>query len=129
MSSFYFQYNMKRSTEFNIKILESNHRNFVERDVEFISVPGRTGDLIIDNGRTLNFDLKINCVIDRRKTKDMNETLEEIEFWLREHVGYRDILFKDGKRLKATCVSSIEIINKKANYAYCNIIFKAYKED
>lgn len=49
-----FWYNGRMSSDFGIYISGSGAFNAPERDVEVISIPGRNGDLIIDNGRFKN---------------------------------------------------------------------------
>lgn len=52
-----FQFNGKSSSEFGVFISGSGIYDAPERDVEFMSIPGRNGDLIIDNGRFKNIEI------------------------------------------------------------------------
>lgn len=51
------------SATYNIYASGENAYNAAERNVESISVPGRNGDLLIDNGTFKNIDVKYPCVI------------------------------------------------------------------
>ena len=49
-----FQFNGRSSSEFGVYISGGGTYNAPERDVEFMAMPGRSGDLLIDNGRFKN---------------------------------------------------------------------------
>lgn len=51
------------SATYNIYASGENAYNAAERNVESISIPGRNGDLLIDNGTFKNIDVKYPCVI------------------------------------------------------------------
>ena len=51
------------SATYNIYASGENAYNAAERNVESISVPGRNGNLLIDNGTFKNIDVKYPCVI------------------------------------------------------------------
>ena len=50
----YFTFDGKTSTDFGMYISGSGTYNAPERDVTTYNIPGRNGDLIVDNGRFLN---------------------------------------------------------------------------
>lgn len=58
-----FNYRGNNSRDFHIIMLEPPEEVFAERDVESISIPGRSGDLIFDNGRYKNVRIKYRCAI------------------------------------------------------------------
>ncbi len=53
----YFTYNGKSSKDFEVWISGSGVYNSPGRDIDTIAVPGRNGDLTIDNGRFFNIDI------------------------------------------------------------------------
>lgn len=53
----FFEYAGKRSRDFGIYISGSGTFNVPERDMETVSVPGRNGELLIDNGRFKNINI------------------------------------------------------------------------
>jgi len=55
-----------------------------ERDVEVVSIPGRSGDLIIDNGRYKNIPISYPASI----STDFPGKAEAVRNWLGSRVGY-----------------------------------------
>lgn len=56
-----------------------------QRDQEFISVPGRNGDLVIDNGRYHNIEVRYECgLLDIHK-------IDAVKAWLFNSIGYREL--------------------------------------
>lgn len=53
----YFIFKDKSSLEIDLYILEKSNVKGAERDIEYQSVPGRDGDLVIDNGRYKNVNI------------------------------------------------------------------------
>ena len=54
----WFEYNGKDSRDFGLYIKDKSSFDKPERNIEFVSIPGRDGDLIIDNGGYKNVKLK-----------------------------------------------------------------------
>jgi phage-related protein len=50
----YFTFGGTSSASFNFIIMENDNLSSFENDFELISVPGRTGDLIVNNNRKKN---------------------------------------------------------------------------
>lgn len=59
----YFEYNGRRSDEMGLMITKMPAATAAERDLEFISVPGRDGDIIIDNGRYKNVTVEYETAL------------------------------------------------------------------
>lgn len=119
-----FQYKNKNSLDFDIKILKSNHYKFPKRKIEQISVPGRTGDLIIDEKCTENFEVTLECLI---VNENVDGALEAINDWLISN-NYEDILFNDGISLKGYFLD-LDIIEKtNSKTRIFALIFTCYKE-
>ena len=74
--------------EFNCHLLMPGISGAPERDVNIISVPGRNGDLVIDNGRFKNKTVKYKCVIDGN---DAQYDFEKLMAWLKSLNGYQRI--------------------------------------
>lgn len=64
MSKKYFILNGVSSAEYDVYVYDDNFDENVERDIEAISVPGRSGDLHRDNGRYVNKTRRLSCYID-----------------------------------------------------------------
>ena len=67
----YFYYAGKPSLEFEIIIEEAITKKAAQRDVTTISIPGRNGSLIIDNGRFENESATYKCGIGKHFLKNI----------------------------------------------------------
>ena len=56
-----------------------------QRDVTKVSIPGRNGDLVRDNGRFLNSEIAYNIVA----MNDFKETAQNVRNWLMSAKGYK----------------------------------------
>lgn len=90
----WFTYNGKDSRDFNIFITQKNAHDKPDRDLSFVPVAGRSGDLIIDNGRYDNIDIKLGL---RMFAEDYGEVEEndaffrsykEVAEWLKQSATY-----------------------------------------
>lgn len=125
--SFYFVFNAKKSTDFGIKIVSSGHLQSPTRRFEQISIPGRTGDLIVDEGcyNNIAFDVEGTILIPKGQTIAQSQT--KIEEWLQSSIGYQNMSFSDGVNLKAIC-TGIALTPIMTNFAEITLQFSAYKE-
>lgn len=80
----YLTYRGRRSLDFQAYISGSGTFNAPERDVEKFEVPGRSGNLIIDNGRFLNTELEYDAYI----VKDFEKNMEALRGFLLSAYGY-----------------------------------------
>ena len=122
-----FTINNKTNKDFNFKVKSSNHLLRPKKRLEFISIPGRTGDLILDDNSRENFNLVIEGYIDGRK--DSLKTLtEQLDSWLNSIAGYQNITFDDGTVLKVVLISEIDISEVVKNFGELTLEFSAYRE-
>lgn len=80
----HFVFNGQSSLEYGVYVGGQGTYNAPQRDVTKITVPGRNGDLIKDNGRWLNIQVPYNIVV-------MDEFLDrtnDIRAWLCETTDY-----------------------------------------
>lgn len=100
--------------------------NSFERDVEFIEVPGRDGDLLIDNKRKKAKEIEITCYLDMEDIKGtMGELAEAVEDWLQGEVKYKTLEFSHYyKPLKAICTSSFDAEEVMENLGEFTIKFR-----
>ena len=122
-----FTINNKTNKDFNFKVKSSNHLLKPKKRLEFISIPGRTGDLILDDNSRENFNLVIEGYIDGRKT-NLKILTEQLDSWLNSTTGYQSIAFDDGTVLKAVLISEIDPIEIVKNFGELTLEFSAYKE-
>ena len=105
-----FILNGKSNKDFNLKIKNSNHLLKPKKKLELISIPGRTGDLIIDEGVRENFTLIIDLYLDIRndcRRFSIKEFCDEIDMWLNNTKGYQTMEFDDGTVLKVIFIGEI----------------------
>ena len=85
----YFTWNGKKSSDFGIIIKHKEIYKAPARDVDIVAVPGRDGEVILDNGRYNNVD-----VIYQVRVKNVKTKLLEIANWL-SAVGYQKLIDSD----------------------------------
>ena len=73
----YFIFNGISSTNFGMYISKKKIYSFPARDMSFQAVPGRNGDVIIDNGRYENIEISYTVGF-----KNLKENISEIKNWL-----------------------------------------------
>lgn len=81
----YFMFSGKSSEDFKTHISGSGTFVSPTRDVESISVPGRNGDLHVDNGRFSNVTIKYPAFI----TEDFEENYSALKAFLCSQRGYK----------------------------------------
>ena len=81
----YLIFGGKRSRDFGIYISGFGAFNAPSRDVEAISIPGRNGDLILDNGRFSNITVTYPAFIHR----DFQRQAKAARDWLLASSGYQ----------------------------------------
>ena len=122
-----FTINDKTNKDFNFKVKSSNHLTKSRKRLEFISIPGRTGDLIIDEGSRENFNLIIEGYIDGRNSS-LKQLCDNLDNWLNSTTGYQNITFDDGTVLKGVLISDINPNEVVENFGELILEFSAYKE-
>ena len=121
-----FTINNKTNKDFNFKVKSSNHLLRPRKRLEFISIPGRTGDLILDDNSRENFNLVIEGYIDGRKS-NLKALTEQLDLWLNSSRGYQSITFDDGTVLKAVLISEIDINEVVKSFGELTLEFSAYR--
>lgn len=74
--------------EFNCYLLNPGIASAPERDVEMVTVPGRNGDVVIDNHRFKNHTVQYKCAIDGSCAR---YDFERLTAWLKSLTGYQRI--------------------------------------
>ena len=77
-----FTYNGRSSAEFGLHIQSKNVFSAPEYDAEFISVPGRSGDIINPNRRFVNIKVTYTVFLARKNTAALASVLRDIKGWL-----------------------------------------------
>ena len=107
-------YNGKSSRELHVIVEHPPAYDTPEKDYESTSIPGRNGDLLVDNGAYKNVDRVYDIAIDARK-EGFSRTVGAVMSWLRSASGYtrlEDSYDRDYYRLacykEASSVENIE---------------------
>ena len=78
----YFTYNGRSSAEFGLHIEKKDVFSAPEYDAEFISIPGRSGDIINPNRRFSNIKMTYTVFLARKNTAALASVLRDIKGWL-----------------------------------------------
>ena len=110
----YFTFGGTSSASFNFIIMENDNLNSFENDIELISVPGRTGDLIVNNNRKKNKEININAYVDLEGLGDAKTIARNINNWLAGDVEYKSLTFSDDlieyEAIVVGVISIVEVI-------------------
>lgn len=105
-----FIYNGKSSRDFGILISQRpNVYGAPAADVEAVSVPGRSGDLLFDNKRYNNYEIEYQCAI-MAAFDELPDKMRKIRNWLNADRGYNELrdTYTQGYFRKAAFMSAIE---------------------
>lgn len=80
----YFIFNGESSLDYGVYIGGQGTYNAPQRDVKKVSIPGRNGDLIMDNGRYLNTQVAYNIVV----MDEFKDKTDAIRAWLSQPTTY-----------------------------------------
>lgn len=122
-----FTFNGVSSETFNILVLESNHNTKPSKRIEFIEVPGRTGDLIIYDNSRENLEINIQCHIELDAKQNKRILLDDLDAWLNGEDGYRDLIFNNGKTFKAVFIGELYLPDTDFFYTDFELKFSAYE--
>ena len=128
----YFIYDNKNSKDFNIKIKSINNLSSPQRSIEKILVPGRNGELILDNGNFENFILTIECYLNC-SSEDKNAISKEIKKWLQSDFSYKKLTLSNDVEFyyEAYCDTKLDFEYVSSNFESFLISFscKPYKKE
>lgn len=78
----YFTYNGRSSSDFGLHIEKKDVFSAPSYDAEFISIPGRSGDIINPNRRFSNIKVTYTVFLVRKNTAALASVLRDIKGWL-----------------------------------------------
>ena len=132
-----FTFNGEDSRDYGIYIVNKTAFNKPEKDVSMIQVPGRNGDLIIDNGGYKNLNIKYNLrlfardIIGTNEPSDFSFAFERVANWLRAGNNYSVLTdtYNPGYYRYACITSSISVTQRHPMIADFAVTFscKPYK--
>lgn len=76
------------SLDFGLYITEKGSYKGAARDITYTSIPGRSGDLITDNGRYKNIDISYKMALLNTTNYEFSELAHKIKAWLLSQAGY-----------------------------------------
>lgn len=83
-----FTFDGKSTREFGVYITGEGVFNAPERAVEMISIPGRDGDYVLDQGHFNNIEVTYRAGIVSDSTTDFAEAISNFRNWLKSRKGY-----------------------------------------
>ena len=120
----YFVYGGTSSASFNFKITENDNLNSFENDFELIEIPGRSGDLVIDNKRKKNKEINIEAYADIEELGNAKTVVKNIKQWLQGEVKYKTLTFSnDLIEYEAIVKGHIEIVEEVEGLLNINFKF------
>lgn len=81
----YFTFDGKSSRDFAVWINGGGTFGSPARDITSVQIPGRNGDLTIDNGRFLNTDISYQAYI----SEDFRRNFDAFKAWMESRSGYK----------------------------------------
>ena len=120
-----FTFNGISSENFGILVEDSNIYTKCQKRIEFIEVPGRTGDLIVYDNSRKNINLTLTCHIEINIEEKAN-LLNRIDEWLNGHEGYKDLVFTNGLQFKAVFIGELSLPTTENFYTDFELVFSAY---
>lgn len=120
-----FSYDGIRSKEdLQLTVTKVKHLGSAEKDVEKVHVPGRNGDLLIDNGSYQNKIIEIEAVIRAKTQEELNTIAYTCKRFIQAKNGYNKLIISEDPDYyyEATCINAIDI--EEIIQKYSTIKFK-----
>ena len=121
----HFTFNGVNSQQYGLKVKQSSHLSRPAKKIESIEIPGRTGNLIIDDGSKKNQSIELLCTLDCRSSGNIAIVSKQIGAWLQDPIGYQTLMMYDGTTFKAICTNQVDISEVIDNFAEVSIRFDA----
>lgn len=87
----YLYYKGVNSLDLSLLIKSKGSWIAAERDKTYVSVPGRNGDLIQDNGRYKNVPIPYTMTVSRNDVRSFADLVAKIKNWLSVGTGYGEL--------------------------------------
>ena len=78
----YFEYKGIRSSDMGLRIESKNVFSGPEYEVDFLSIPGRDGDLISGSGRFPNVQVTYSVFVPAKTISELSAKITAIKAWL-----------------------------------------------
>lgn len=84
----YLIFKERSSLDFGLYVTDKGSYKGASRDITYTSVPGRSGDLITDNGRYKNISIPYKMALLNATEREFAEIAHQIKGWLLAEAGY-----------------------------------------
>ena len=123
-----FTYKGVRSDEMHLRVENSLGFDSPARDVDLVSVPGRDGDLVMDNGRFESVVRSFACRLEAPDGGDVEAVIARIHDWLGTDVRYHDFTWAGDRDFvyRAMVEGSMASQRVLARYARSTINFRLH---
>ena len=122
-----FTFNGISSNSFNILIEDTNIYSKGKKRIEFIQVPGRTGDLLVYDNSRENIKIFLDCSI-QVELEDKPQLLNRLDNWLNGHEGYKELVFSNGIKYKAIFIGELNLPTTESFITDFTLEFSCYQE-
>ena len=121
-----FTFNGTTSESKNLICTDINHLSFANKSYESIKIPGRTGNLIIDDGSYENKTIDITAYLDLQDKTDAEKktAINGLKTWLIKPVGYKTLKFDDTIEYQAICSKVAIVPYSRDDYLEISIEFE-----
>ena len=123
----YLIFNGINSKDLGIRIERHNNFSSPQRVVERIKVPGRTGEIIIDDNSYENIIFEYEFILDCKES-DLASKSEEIASWLHNDYTYKTLTFSNSNKIyNAVVINKIDISRMFKQFGKALVTFEAYE--
>ena len=121
----WFRFNGVDSRDYNIKIHKDVFFVSPERDISFVQVPGRDGDLAIDNGRYNAYDYSIPITLNLKDSDNVDRQTKRITEWLKTNEwGTLELSWSPDYQYKAICFQTFDMARTLETFGRTVINFR-----
>lgn len=126
MNEPYFIYNGKHSIDLGLRILNDMYLDVAETDLNFVSVLGKSFDVVRDNQRYPDITKVIPVELKQETDRKIPEQLMQIGVWLKYQKQYSKLVISEyeGYYYKAICHSGLRSRYQLTNKIDFDITFK-----
>jgi predicted phage tail component-like protein len=123
----YLIFNGINSKDLGIRIERHNNFSSPQRVVDRVKVPGRTGEIIIDDNSYENIIFEYEFILDC-KGSDLATKANEISNWLHSDYTYKTLTFSNSNKVyNAVVINKIDISRMFKTFGKALVTFEAYE--
>jgi len=97
----------------NLRVLNDVTFTSPTRDVNVIQVPGRDGDLIMDNGRFESVIRSIPCRLEAPKGENVEQLISQINNWLIDDGGFHEFRWDNDPEFKYLARVESDVVSRR----------------